>query len=78
MIAVCAGAVRLLQNPYADSGVVLAGRIDVKSAQGNENVTLFQLHEGAIIAISEEKNGWYRIVLTPDKTGWVPRESIGT
>ncbi len=78
LIVLCAAAVRIYQSPYADSGVVLAERIDVKSASGKENVTLFQLHEGAIITLSEEKNGWVRIALTPDKTGWVPRESIGT
>ena len=78
LIVLSAAVVRIHQSPYADSGVVLAERIDVKSASGKENVTLFQLHEGAIITLSEEKNGWVRIALTPDKTGWVPRESIGT
>ncbi len=74
----CAGAIRYYLNPFEDAGVVLAERVEVKSASGKDNVTLFQLHEGAIITLTEEKNGWVRIVLTPDKTGWVPRESIGT
>jgi len=58
-------------------GVILAKQVDVKSGQGESNVTLFQLHEGAVVKIRREQNGWVEIEIPGDPKGWVPREKIG-
>lgn len=66
---------------YADtthqSGVVLDNRIDIKSGQGADNVTLFQLHAGAIINITETHGDWYKIEISEEKKGWAHKKSIG-
>ena len=61
-------------NPTA---VVLAKTIDVKSAPGADGITLFQLHEGAVASIAEEKDDWYKIELPDDKKGWVKKDALG-
>jgi len=59
-------------------GVVLTQTIDVKSAQGVDNVTLFQLHEGSVVAILNSENNWIQIELNDGKRGWAPKQFIGT
>lgn len=58
-------------------GVIITKKIEVKSDTGFQNITLFELNEGAIIKINEENGTWVNISLDTDKTGWVPIKSIG-
>lgn len=58
-------------------GVILANKVDIKSDRGIQDITLFQLHEGALISIDEEDGDWVRVSLDQDKTGWVSNKSIG-
>ena len=58
-------------------GVILSKTIDVKSGMDNNNVTLFQLHEGAIVAIEKDENGWFKIKLKDGKSGWAKKDTIG-
>ena len=51
-------------------------RIEVKSAQGRENVTLFELHEGAIVSLIEEKNDWIQLELKDSKKGWTLKQNL--
>ncbi len=63
------------QNNYL-TGVAMAERIEIKSGQGDNNITLFQLHKGAIFRILEEENDWYKIELSDKKSGWAPKVNI--
>lgn len=58
-------------------GVVFANKIDVKSGMDPEQVTLFQLHKGAVVFIEEEKGDWYKIELSDGKSGWAKKSLIG-
>ena len=58
-------------------GVIIDKKIAVKSDTGIQNITLFELNEGAIIKINEGNGTWVNISLDTDKTGWVPIKSIG-
>lgn len=58
------------------TGVAMAEQIEIKSGQGNNNITLFQLHKGAIVRILGEENGWYEIQLSDKKSGWAPQKTI--
>ena len=57
-------------------GVIMGKKVDVKSDRNIQNVTLFELHEGAIITVNQEDNEWAHILVSTDKSGWVPIESI--
>ena len=58
-------------------GVIMDKKVDVKSDRNIQNVTLFKLHEGAIIAVNQEDSEWAHISVDTDKSGWIPMKSIG-
>lgn len=76
-IAVLSFAVKIYTDTESLSAVVMAKQIEVKSAQGVNNVTLFQLHEGAIVTIIKRKNDWIQIELNGGKKGWTQEKFIG-
>jgi tetratricopeptide (TPR) repeat protein len=69
------GAKLYCQKNYL-TGVAIAEQIEIKSGQGNNNITLFQLHKGALVRILGEENGWYKIQLSDKKSGWAPQKTI--
>ncbi len=77
LIALLSTGTKYYLQPGQNSGVILASKADIKSDKGIQDITLFQLHEGAIVSVNEEDEGWVRISLEEDKTGWVPKKSVG-
>ena len=60
------------------TGVVIANKVSVKSGLDSSNTTLFELHEGAFVKITEERNNWVEIRLNQKQKGWVPVGTLGT
>ena len=58
--------------------VVLTKRVEVKSGRAEDAVTLFQLHEGALLTVTDEHENWLEVRLNDEQKGWVPKNSIGT
>jgi len=58
-------------------GVIIDQKIEAKSDTGVQNITLFELNEGAIIKVNEEDGTWVNISLDTGTNGWVPINSIG-
>lgn len=60
--------------------VVLAQTLPVYAERGEEKPVLFRLHEGAVMGIVEENDGWYYVRLADESTGWVrsPNGQVGT
>jgi hypothetical protein len=65
---------------YADAayraGVILDERVDVKSGQDADHVTLFRLHAGAVVNITGSEGDWYKIEAGEEKKGWVRKQFI--
>ena len=59
------------------TGVITDKIVGVKSDRNTQNVTLFKLHEGAIISVNQDDGEWAHISVDTDKTGWIPIGSIG-
>lgn len=57
-------------------GVILPQQVDVHSGWNNKTVVLFQLHQGALISISQEKENWYQIELPDGIKGWTLKSNI--
>ena len=59
-------------------GVVTAKTADVFSGQGENNVLLFTLHEGAEFTIEDQakNNSWIRIRLNDGKKGWIAKADV--
>ena len=77
-ISVLSVGVKIVLESETTTGVILAKMIEVKSASGADNVTLFQLHEGSVVSIIDGKNDWYQIELNDGKKGWAQKDFIGT
>ncbi len=59
-------------------GVVLAEHVDVKSGRAVDAITLFQLHEGALVTVTDRHHDWLEVHLNDEQKGWVPQKSLGT
>ena len=57
-------------------GVITDEKVAVKSDRNTQNVTLFELHEGAIISVGQEDGKWANITVGANKSGWIPIRSI--
>lgn len=56
--------------------VVYASTLNVKSAPDKKGKDLFVVHEGLVVTVSDELNGWSRVKLTNGNVGWVPTETL--
>jgi tetratricopeptide (TPR) repeat protein len=77
ILALASTAIKWNSLSSTSYGVILEKQIDVKSGLDNKNVTLFQLHEGAIVSIEKYEAGWFKIKLKDGKSGWAKKEAIG-
>lgn len=62
-----------------ERAVVLADAVPVRSAPAAEDdLTLFEIHEGTRVRIDQRAVGWLEIVLDDGKVGWVPEDAVET
>ncbi|HUF76179.1 MAG TPA: tetratricopeptide repeat protein [Longimicrobiales bacterium] len=65
--------VRELGIGRAERAVVLADAVPVRSAPADQDdLTLFEIHEGTRVRIDQRAGEWAEIVLDDGKVGWVP------
>lgn len=68
-----------LQSYYLGSsrqGIILAGAVDVKSGPGDQQKTLFVIHEGIKVNIQEGNTDWVKVVLANGNGGWIKSSSV--
>ena len=56
--------------------VVVAPTIDVYSEPAHKGSKLFTIHEGVEVTVQEELNGYVKIKLPNDKTGWIDKKYL--
>jgi tetratricopeptide (TPR) repeat protein len=76
VLALISTCFRWHQETRQSVGVVLSQQIDVHSGWNATTVVLFQLHEGTLVSISQEKENWYEIELPGEKKGWTLKSNI--
>jgi tetratricopeptide (TPR) repeat protein len=68
-------AVRELGIGRPERAVILAEVVPVRSAPaGDDNLTLFEIHEGTRVRVDRRTDAWAEIVLDDGKVGWVPAD----
>jgi tetratricopeptide (TPR) repeat protein len=77
LISIISVGVKITLESEITIGVILANKVEIKSARGANNVTLFQLHEGSVVSIIDSQNDWYHIQLNDGKKGWAQKDLIG-
>jgi len=69
--------VRELGIGRADRGVVLVEAVPVRSAPAeDDDLTLFEVHEGTRVRIDQRTGSWVEVVLDDGKVGWIPVEAM--
>lgn len=56
--------------------VVFASTLTAKSAPDQKGKDLFVIHEGLVVSVTDDLNGWVRIKLSNGDVGWVPIEAV--
>lgn len=77
VFAVFAGtlAVRVYQNETKVEAILLASKVDVKSAPSSDGTDLFTIHEGVKFEIKDHSGDWLEIRLADGKIGWLKQEA---
>jgi tetratricopeptide (TPR) repeat protein len=67
---------KLYERAYRKEGVVIGAKVDVRSAPGRDNVTVFTVHEGIRVQVRGEAAGWYQVSLPNGWTGWAEKAAV--
>mgnify|MGYP005657662523 FL=1 len=70
--------VKIMNESDMKLGVILAENVDVKSGRAVDAITLFQLHEGALVTVTDRHDGWLEVRLNDEQKGWIPQKSLGS
>lgn len=57
--------------------VVLQPAVEVLAGAGQNNATLFTIHEGLTVVVQQEQRDWVQVTLPNGLHGWIPREALG-
>jgi len=67
---------KVYQQTHRRQGVVVEQKVDVRSGPGGNNITVVTVHEGVVVRVRGESNGWVQISLPNGWTGWLPGSSV--
>lgn len=56
--------------------VILESRADAHSGPGDENVTVFSVHEGTVVRIRSGASGWQQVSLPNGWNGWIRSSAV--
>ena len=70
-------SVKLYRAASLVEGIVLEAKVDVRSGPGEENTTLFTVHEGLKVRVRNERGSWRLISLENGLNGWLPGNALG-
>lgn len=60
-----------------ERAIVMVEAVPVRSAPAEEDdLTLFQIHEGTRVRIDERTGAWAEVVLDDGKVGWIPIDAV--
>lgn len=76
ILALVSTGFRWYQETHQSIGVILPQQTDVHSGWNTTTAVLFQLHQGTLVSISQEKEKSYKIELSDGKKGWALKSNI--
>ena len=74
--SVLVGSVQFYENHFRKKAVVTSKKVDVHFGPSSEDRLAFSLGEGIEVNVDDESNGWYRILLQNQQSGWVSKDGI--
>lgn len=67
---------QMIQEGRLVQGIVLAEKVEVRSAPESGSTELFALHEGVKVRVLRQVSGWAEIRLADGKQGWMPQSAF--
>jgi tetratricopeptide (TPR) repeat protein len=68
---------KIYDRDFRQQGIVLEQRVDVLSGPGEDNITVFTIHEGTKVRVHTSTGGWHQISLPNGWNGWLPQNTVG-
>ena len=59
------------------TAVVLEDSVEVLAGPGDNNATLFTIHEGLTVQVRADRGEWFQVSLPNGLSGWLLRDSVG-
>lgn len=69
-------SLRVIENERRNEAIVLANKVDVRSAPDANGTVVFTLHEGVKLEIYDRSLDWVKIRLADGKLGWLHNDVI--
>ena len=80
LILICITFLFSLHSIWSDSnisqGIIYTQSVDVLSEPNTQSITLFQVHEGLKVSITQNSRNWVEIELVDGKSGWISENQI--
>ena len=80
LILICITFLFSLHSIWSDSnisqGIIYTQSVDVLSEPNTQSITLFQVHEGLKVSITQNSRNWVEIELVDGKSGWISGNQI--
>ena len=70
-------AAKMYTERAFEHGIILAEKVYARSGPGENNTSIFEIHEGLKVQVHNRRSGWVQISLPNGFNGWVPEDSIG-
>jgi len=67
---------RIIENETRNEAIVLADKVNVKSAPDVNGTVVFTLHEGVKLEVQDKSLDWVRVRLADGKLGWLRNDVI--
>jgi tetratricopeptide (TPR) repeat protein len=67
---------KIYDRNYRKEGIVIEGKVDVRSGPGTENIAVFTIHEGIKVRVLGSTDGWCQISLPNGWSGWLNQSCL--
>src|SRR5262249_30677577 len=67
---------RVYEANHVKQGIIVEQKVDIRSGPGEQNVTVFTVHEGTKVRIRGYAPGWYQVSLANGWVGWLEGNTV--
>jgi tetratricopeptide (TPR) repeat protein len=67
---------KIYRESSTREGIVVEAKADIRSGPGNDNVTVFTVHEGIQLQVRGSAGAWYQVTLPNGWSGWVQSQAV--
>lgn len=77
-LAIMVGMAKPISVDAATTYVMVTGSVNVRTGASTKYKSIDKLKKGKVVKVLSSKNGWYKIQLSSNKTGWSSKKYLTT